>query len=510
MSKQGEMMQLNRSWPRWGGVLALTLVCSALGGAPFAASSRSAPPLTPVPRVGQDDGQDIESERAAARERLIEGLEELAEWCSKKKLYLKRQSVYESMLHFDPDNTVARRGLGFVKDKNGEWKPSERRVEPKDWSQSAARQFPKKRAEVAQSYRDTMLGLLTKYEGRVSPKQTEVILDDILFADPDDADVRRMRGEAKLDGHWVLSQTVVAKERRKVLRDMVRKAFQDAPKPVEGEANAREAAFGIGWKAVFTTPQVRSLGTGSSDEVSRMTEAMSAARDYFNGALSVVANFPKDFTVFTLARPSDKMAFLMGHPAIDQTYRDFLFQLEGSGIQGSGDLAHWSEDVDRRLDGLVRQAIMWLFAESYQIFPKQGWAFEGFGLYMTRELVGTRLTWFVKPSEYLVEADDMALQARLLDTRTNWMNEASLVLAKPERPKLAFLLGKDVNELTTEDLLYAYVLAAYLLEAEHAKIPKIFGRMGKGEASVLVLEEELGLKLVELDEHVRRWLSERR
>jgi hypothetical protein len=103
----------------------------------------------------------------------------------------------------------------------------------------------------------------------------------------------------------------------------------------------------------------------------------------------------------------------------------------------------------------------------------------------------------------------MALQARLLDTRTNWMNEANLVLQKPQRPELAFLVGKDVNQLTTEGLLYAYVLAAYLIEAESDRIPAIFTRIGKGEASVAVLESEFGLTLEQLGLRVRRWLAER-
>jgi hypothetical protein len=495
------MRQKKRAWCRFAGLLVCLLAGSAVGG-----------PIPPAVGGSLDRPlaiKDLDSERVAAREALLEDLEGLAGWCTRKRLFLKRQGVYESMIHFDPGNKLAMRGLGYIKDKDGNWKETERRVEAKDWNQSAARQFPKKRAEAVEGYRDTMFGLLKKYEGQLSSKQTNATLDEILFADPDDARVRKLRGESKRDGIWVLSQTMVAKERRKALRELVIKAFKDAPEPTEGLANKKEEVFGISWKAVFTTPLVRSLGTGSKSEVSRMTQAMSAAHTYFNGVLSVEANFPAEFTVYTLVRPSDKMAFLMGHPVVDQAYRDFLFQLEGSGIQGSGDLAHWSEDVDRRLDGLVRQAIMWLFAESYQILPKHGWAFEGFGLYMTRELIGTRLTWFVKPSVYLVEADDMALQARLLDTRTNWMNEANQVLSSPERPKLAFLLGKDVNELTTEDLLYSYVLSAYLIESEYAKIPKIFGRIGKGESSVTVLEEELGLKLDKLDEHVRRWLSER-
>ncbi len=477
--------------PSWAAVLALWIL------------GLLCPPATAA-------ADEIEEAREAAREELVEGLEGLAAWCTRKKIYLQRVSVYESILHFDPGNTTAMRGLGYIKDRNGNWKETERKVEPKDWSQGAVRQFPARRSAVVEAYRDAMFGLFETYKGRLSPTQSERILDDILEADPDDARVRELRGEAKLDGRWVLRETLVAKEGREILRDRVRQAFKTAPKAREVEANKRELAYGIAWKAVYATEHVRSLGTGTAKEVERMTTATWAARSLFNGALGVQAKYPRDFAVYTLARPADKMAFLMNHPAVDQSYRDFLFQLEGSGIQGSGDLAHWADDKNRRLDGLVRQSIMWLFADGYQIYPTHGWIFEGFGLYLTRELVGTRLSWFVKPSQYLVEEDDLALQARLLDSRTNWMNEALQVLEHESRPKLQFLLGKDVNAMTTEDLLYAYVLAAYLLEAQAESIPRVFTRIGKGEPSTVVLEEELGLELADLDVRVRRWLSERR
>jgi len=481
------------------------VLAGVLGGLCFQATA--APGTRPA--VGRA-ALDLDEDRLAAKEQLLERLAELAEWCTKKKIYARRVEVYEAILHFDSESSLARRGLGFIKNSDGKWVEKERRVEAKDWDKSAARKFPERRAEVAESYREAMFALLDKYEGELSPVQREAVLDDVLFADPDDPRVHAMRGETRLDDKWVLLETARAKEHRAELRTMVRKAFQGVPKPEPADPNDREQAFGIGWKAVYATPVVRSLGTGSDEEVQKMTKAMAATRAYFNAALGVEAHFPQDFTVFSLARPSDKMAFLMGHPVVDDQYRDFLFKLDGSGIQGSGDLAHWSEEPHRRLDGMVRQAIAWLFAEGYGILPKQGWVFEGLGLYLTRELVGTRLTWYVQPSEYLLEAEDHALKARLLDTRTNWMNEALKVLRSGKRPSLSILLGRSVNQLTTEDLLVSYVLCAYLLEAQPEKLPAILRRLGEGQASATVLEEELACDLPDLYDHLTRWLGERR
>ena len=61
-------------------------------------------------------------------------------------------------------------------------------------------------------------------------------------------------------------------------------------------------------------------------------------------------------------------------------------------------------ETDLRLRGstldAVRLGLAWLFYDAYGVWLKHGMLFEGLGLYLTRELIGTRLTWFVQPSQY--------------------------------------------------------------------------------------------------------------
>jgi len=464
--------------------------------------------LAGEPAVSQDEGLD--EAREAARVELVASFETLAEWAGKKKLFAKRADVYLQLIHFQPGHEVALRGLGYTKDKNGEWKEPKEKRPPRDFDKTAAKEFDERNAAITEAYFGALLGLLEGHGDDVTPKQRSAIVTDLLFADPDDARARALIGEARLDGAWVLVETARAKARRPVIKDLVRKAFRQVPPAEVVEPSAKEAAFGLRWKGVYASTLVRSLSTGSAKEAERMTQAMAASLSLFNDSTGAEAELPPNLTVYTLANEGDKETFLGAHPDVDDEYRKFLAQLEGSGIMESDDFAQWSEDPLRRLDSLVRISIMWMFVDGFEVTPKTGWAFEGFGLYLTRELVGTRLTWFVRPSEYLVKAEDNALQARLLDTRTNWMAEALKVLSKPKRPNLPIFLGKDVNQLTTEELLYSYVIAAYLLEAYPEAIPKILGRIGGGEASALVLEQELGRSMEELPAHLLRWLDERR
>lgn len=489
---------------RWRRALGqgLLLCTGLLGVGPGQGLLAAQPAGVAVPGVHED--------RKAAQKALVGDLHGLAEWCSKTKLYQSREEVFGMVLHFEPDDVVALRGLGFKKDREGNWNPDKRRRPGKNWDKKAAKEYPAKRDAATLAYKDRMLALFETYEAELSPRLKSDILDDVLFADPDDPRVHILRGESKLGEDWVLHATVVAKERRAELKELVRVAFETVPEAREVAATPKEVSFGIEWKAIYATPIVRSLGTGEKEEVERVTQAMWAVHSYFNGALSSQATLPKDLTVYTFAAQPERIAFLQNHPDIDEGYLKFLMPLSGSGIQGSDDFANWSPDVDRRLDGLVRYAIAWMFAGGYQIYSKQGWIFEGFGLYMTRELVGTRLTWFVRTTEYREVASNKALQARLLDTRTNWMAEALKLLRNENRPKLQFLLGKDVNQLSTEDLLYSYVMAAYLVEAESEKLPKILKKIGSGKSSVDALETELGMDLRAFDARLLRWLEERR
>lgn len=489
--------------------LALALLASLPAGSPpagFALPGGRVGPLI----AATDDEIDLEELRRTAREELVEGLLELAEWCTKKKVFLQRHQVYEAVLHFDPENSVARRGLGFVRDKEGNWVEKARRIAPRDYDREAAAESPERRAVVAERYRAHFLALLESEDAKLTPAQREEVLGDLLAADPDDPKVHELRGEVKVEGSWVLRETAQGKEGRARLKELVQEGFRSAPPVKEAPPNAKERAFGVEWTAVYASPLARSLGTGTVEEIRRLPDALHAAREVFRKALSIEASYPEDLTIYSLARPGDAARFLEKHPSIDDGYRKFLATLDGSLIQGCGDTANWSEEEHRRLDGLVRQGLTWLFVQGCGVTTEDGWIIEGFGLYLTRELVGTRLTWFVQPSSYLVPADDQALKARLLDTRTNWMAEAQKVFESEHRPHLEFLLGKDVNKLTTEELLYSYVLAAFLIEARPEAIPVLLKAVGAGTSSQQALARALGMELPRIDERARRWLGERR
>ena len=173
-------------------------------------------------------------------------------------------------------------------------------------------------------------------------------------------------------------------------------------------------------------------------------------------------------------------------------------------------IAFWKGDVQRRIDGVVRMVMGYLLSGAFGITVEHGWAYEGIGLYLTRSLVRTRLVWFAQPARNLDHEKDFALRRRLLDPETNWIDEANRLLQTGKAPPLAELLEKGVNDLTTEDLLFAYLLGTYVLEAQPEKATAILVSTGLGKPSARAFEGALGMDLADFEPHLTRWLSERR
>jgi hypothetical protein len=92
----------------------------------------------------------------------------------------------------------------------------------------------------------------------------------------------------------------------------------------------------------------------------------------------------------------------------------------------------------------------------------------------------------------------------------NWHTEAIGLLSGPRAPRLEAVLRADVNKMTIAEMLYGYMLSAYLIEAHPAKVATILTRIGTAENDpVFALCEELGMDLDEVEGHLLRWLEER-
>jgi hypothetical protein len=467
-----------------------------------------------VARDGGSDGvsdEEIEEVRAEARHNLLGALEEHAAWCKSVKLYLERDLSYRRILTLDPDHETARRGLGYRRERDGSWRePSSTHREPKNYTPKKVAKARERFAEVLELYSAHLHAFLEQEREELSPAQRDRILKEILAGDPDDERARAQMGEVRSGEAWVLKETAAARVRRKELSKLVRDLVKAAPAPKKVAADAREKKLGVNWTTILAIPGFRATTTVGQGEAKLAVQAVQVMQVYFNTLFGTRAKLGSHCTLFLLDGPAEKGPLIDNHPSLAPHDREFLKTLVGGGFSGSTDLGHWGESGKRRVDGIVRIALGHLFADAYGITTQEAWVYEGFGLYLTYQVLRSRLTWFVQPSAGRQAEEEAVLRGRLLDPETNWMQEAHTLLQGESRPRLSGVLAGDVNGLTTEELLFSYVIAAYLLEARPESAPEILQRVGGGMDSALALTGVLGIDLEALDAHILRWLSERK
>jgi len=473
--------------------------------------------LVAAGRASARDG--FEAERTRAVGELIAGLEKYAEWCSGKKIWVERNRALTAILSVDPGNMSAKRGLGWNQVADGVWEPPSEPKPAKNYDLAALKEAPARYAEAIRPWRDKLVALLTQHQLELTAAQRESVFAEILSIDPDDALVREARGEARVDKQWVLKETARAKPRRAEIRRIVSEAMAAAPKPEDRLPDAADMEFGVEWKNSVATDRVRVLTTAERPEAARIAQVLHAAQDVFQDVLATQTVLPEGFTIYLLCDPASKASFIANMPDTTEAQRSFYAQVDGTGCRGLSCGAWWAAKPESRLDGVVRHALGTMLQTEFTLTTDIAWAWESLGLYLTRELVGTRLTWYI----VLVEENrsvagkkgSVDWTKKLLTPGTNWMNEGYRLLRAGEARDLGATLTRPLNKMTPQDLFVSYAVGAYLLESQTEGLPRLLRALGAPGARTAARTPQAWSSTLAMDFdsfHGRlvRWLGERR
>jgi hypothetical protein len=457
-----------------------------------------------APARGFDD-TDYETGRKAAQADLVKKLEGLADWCNSKELFQERDRVWRSILPIDTNNTAARKGLRYTHNPDGTWQEPAPR-ESKNRNPKALEELPAKRAAATESFRNALLALITK-EPESSPVRRSAY-DEILSIDPDDTVVRGLCGEKQLEGKWVLQETWQAKKRRAEIKEFAKNALASSSKLEKLEPNQVERSLGLHWTNGFKSESVRVLSTGEEDEARRATELVSAIGPFFRSMFACDTAYREDWTAYLLAHAGEKEAFLDHFPSLTPEFRAFLNNVVGSGLPGVPTIVYWDKDPARRIDGCARQTTNDFLMRTFGLSMNNGWVWEGFGLYLTREITGSRYTWFIQATG---GGKYNSLRAKLMSPTSNWMNEGLTLLSAADHPKFAGLIENDVNKMGIEDMLYAYLFAAYMIEGHPDDAPELLREIGQvRQPTAKAIQNVLHLDTAALEDRLHRWLTERK
>jgi len=494
--------------------LAATLAFILLGPAfatPSLAALTMGGPATAKSRTGSDDispsgtqAGSIEAQRAAARADMVDRILQLATWCNEKELFIERDRLWRKVLEIAPDDASARKGLRYARNVDGSWKeppPRELKNLGKKWLE----EFAKREDAVGTPYGDALLAL-ARVEGRTVAER-DILIAEIKSLAPNHAGLHAWLGNVQLGDRWVLPETATAKERRmKIRADAKRLTEVGAPFAPE-KPNEAEAAFGIAWKVVLQGENVRIVSTGTEEEAVRIGRAAEGAGVLLSIVIGTDMRFPGAYTIYVLTEPGEKEAFLAKLPGITEEERTRLMGLEGTGIPRSTNVALFGKDPVRRADAAVRHTIGHIMALTLAVSHKTAWAWEGIGQYLTRELVGTRLTWFVSEGADAGSAD---LRGKLMTPDSNWIQEAFDLLSTGTAVPIEDLLRRDLDRLEVEGALTGYALVAYLIEGRPDAVLGFVTRAARGEDPAKITSEVLDMTPGELQVRLVQWLSERR
>ena len=472
-------------------------------GASAPAHSAAAESHTAATFAPQSD--EFQRQRGAARTSLIKGLLDLASWCNAKELYLERDHIYTQIIELDSDNLEARKGLRYARNPDGTWKDPAPR-EMKNRNPKALEELPAKRAASIAPYRDRLLDLLASTHADAAQRKSA--FDEILALDPDDARVHTELGEVKVDGKWMMPETATGKTRRAELKTLVKKSLDDAPAAQSDATVADDAKLGGTWPNMVRAGAVRVLGTVSLEECQHIAHVCAAERALLDGLLGCTSAYPENYTLYVFGSPQEKNALIEKLPNLKPDVRAYMASITSVGLVSTDNVLVGDTDPAKRLDGAVRHTLIHLLRNAYGIDDRHGWVWEGLGIYLTRELVGTRYTWFVS---VLPDPNQDAQRVGLLMPASNWMNEALKLLDGPKPPSLAFVGGRALSEMHVEDMLCAYALAAYFVEGRPQEFPELLHQIGSGDATTAeAVHDLLKLSMDDLQMRVTRWLKERR
>lgn len=449
---------------------------------------------------------EFERVRAEARVELVQALLAHVEWCTGKSMFQAREEALAQVLELEPDHGEARRLLGFTREKDGTWKPPAKPRPPKDFDKKLVDEAATRLAAAHGPYVERLVGLLES--GTLDAAAQAAAEAEVLRFEPDEPRVRARRGERRDGERWVLPETLAARARREELRALVKQAFAEGLPAEEVPLTERERAFGKKWRAV-AAGKLRVVGSVPLEELTLCATAVQALERFAQGVFGSQHALPADLTVFLLDDAQQKRDFIEKHPSIAPEARAYYQALEGCGVQGTADFAFWTGDAQRRIDGVVRLALGYWLSGAFELRAEHGWLYEGFGLFLTRSLVRSRLTWLAQPSKTLPSAEDLVLRQKLLEPESNWLDEARKVMQAGHTTPLPELARKGASELTTEDVLCAYALASYLLEARPELVAALCTRVGRGVPSTQALAEALALEPAAVPARLLRWMEER-
>jgi hypothetical protein len=467
--------------------------------------------LLPGPALGGDPAKDpLEPALGKVRTALVGRLDSLATWTEDRKLGAFRHRVFRLILTLSPDHARARSALKYSrKSKKHPWVQSEDYAAPPDWNAGLLPEGERRLAEALEKYRDDVLAIVGA-EGISAERRDEETerLIDIL---PDDPTLRGPRGDVEEEGRWLLPETPRSRERREKLLEIGQEALKVGRIGTTLDVKALQQNWHVAFRsqsrgvyalvAAADGEERETKQREGEEAVAAMEGAEDLTRRLVGGDKGPLG--PRMFYSF----PTREFAreWLAGH----REYRSELAQLEHlAGLHLPGGVYMTYGDAVGEISVLSARLVVSTRLSTRFQGRSRGWLGEG---------VGQRIVWYVLRRHggafVSVSETDQGAGAEMGAVGTpkdpaEWLAAAASVLDVDGPARLAGILTRKLNAMTTADVLLAYGLAAYLLEAQPTLLVPFLEANTSGDDAVAQVREVFDLGVAELAWRLRRWLRE--
>ncbi|MFO0932564.1 MAG: hypothetical protein U1E39_07630 [Planctomycetota bacterium] len=434
----------------------------------------------------------------AARKGAIVRLEETATWCDRQRLFGARDRVLATILTLEPDHPRARSTLKYSRGPDGAWVRRSPYAAPPDWNRGLLPQVDERVAAALTGYRDAVIASVTGED--VPLARREQALDALVELLPADRVVRELRGDVLVGDRWRMPESVDGKRRRAELRAVAvaaRRAFAARP-PDDGSS---------GWTSALVASGIRMYSSMHATVLGDVLRDTEAAFALARVALERPPDAPLAVDTVYLLDDREQALKLIARASKDPV-RDVAAARLVSGTW-LGDKAFVSYMADPAVRGRACARAV-VNGEILAAFPTAdgGFVEEGIGqrlLYLALDAHGPPFVTIEGTD--LPGADDDEGEPLPTNPR-EWLPRAARVLQTDGARRLGAVISARLNAMTPANVLVAYALAAYLIEARPDRLrPFVEGLEATSDASKLV-EEVLAGDLASLAVRVRRYCLE--
>jgi hypothetical protein len=464
-----------------------------------------------------------------------ERLRTLAAWCKDRTLYTCRAEALEALLLLSPEDAEARKTLQYVRDARGGWR-RDPKYRPVRNQAKGADEFEARRKELRAWFAEAAVPLLEE-AATDARRQRAGWLTAALALAPDSEPLRTLNEEVRdpaapvaVGGaggagaeaaRWLLAESLRARTRREALRKTGRDAVANAPAPKVGTVEDVDRPGGLEWPTVLRSERVRVLGFAPREELELVTRHIEAVWPVFEAAMgkspgddsTETGRYGRGRTLYVFVDAIVAMDWLAEQPKVDKRYIEFVTPLVGNPVPGRAADMVKSQVPELRLESPPRLAVSRSIKRATELTKRQAWIYEGLNIYLTSLVTGTRLIYSVNDVEARYAENRPPIPdhvRRMQDPDADWLELALAMFESPEKPDLFLLPGKDFNQLTRPEVLYAYAVTAWAIEGHAAKALDFFRALAAEGGTDLdaVCFATFGYDARTLEARVHRWLRE--